>query len=103
MAQLTRLAGRAHRLSTAVTLIQPNRTVFEHVDEHRLTMRNLKEDAIRRYVERDDPVDCAGSYKIESAGIALFSSVEGADHTAIVGLPLLTVVEWLARAGFEVP
>jgi septum formation protein len=103
VAQLTRLAGRTHRLSTAVTFIHPNGTVLEHVDEHRLTMRNLGGDAIRRYVERDQPVDCAGSYKIEGAGIALFSAVEGADHTAIVGMPLLTVVGWLTRAGFEIP
>ncbi len=68
-----------------------------------MTMRNLSEEAIRRYVEREAPTDCAGSYKIESAGISLFSSIEGTDHTAIVGLPLLTVVEWLARAGFDVP
>jgi septum formation protein len=103
VAQLTRLTGRTHRLSTAVTLIHPNRTILEHVDEHRMTMRNLSDAAIRRYVERERPVDCAGSYKIEGAGIALFSAVEGVDHTAIVGMPLSTVVDWLARAGFEIP
>jgi len=101
--QLSRLAGRTHRLSTAVALLYPNRTLFEHVDEHRLTMRTLSEDAIRRYVAAEKPVDCAGSYKIEGRGITLFSAVGGSDHTAIIGLPLLTVTEWLVRAGFEIP
>jgi septum formation protein len=103
VAQLTRLAGRTHQLHTAVHLVYPNRTRFAHVDTHRLTMRVLLDDAIRRYVAADDPIDCAGSYKIERRGIALFSAIEGTDHTAIVGLPLLKVTEWLARAGFDVP
>lgn len=102
-AQLARLSGRTHRLSTAVCLLYPNGTAFEHADVHRMTMRPLSNAALRRYVEADQPLDCAGSYKIEAQGIALFSKIEGADHTAIVGLPLLTVAEWLARAGFELP
>ncbi|RLB44506.1 MAG: septum formation protein Maf [Deltaproteobacteria bacterium] len=102
-AQLARLSGRTHRLSTAVCLIYPNGTMFEHVDVHRLTMRPLSNAALRRYVDVDEPLDCAGSYKIEAQGIALFSKIDGVDHTAIVGLPLLIVAEWLARAGFELP
>jgi septum formation protein len=68
-----------------------------------MTMRDLTEDEIARYVQIDEPLDCAGSYKIERLGIALFESIEGDDFTAIEGLPLLTVVSMLRRAGFAVP
>jgi septum formation protein len=48
------------------------------------------------------PFDCAGSYKIEGRGIALFESASGNDYTGIIGLPLTAVVTLLARAGFDV-
>jgi septum formation protein len=48
---------------------------------------------LEAYVLRDRPLDCAGAYKLEAGGIALFQSIECADWTAIEGLPLL----WLSR------
>lgn len=102
-AQLRRLAGRTHRLVTAVTVLYADdRRAETLVDVHHLTMRPLSDAAIARYVERDRPLDCAGSYRIESLGIALFERVEGADFTAIVGLPLTAVVTLLARQGLDV-
>lgn len=102
-AQLARLRGRTHRLITAVALRHPDGRVDEALDVHRMTMRDLSDDEIARYVDREHPVDCAGSYKIERLGIALFDRVEGTDFTAIVGLPLATVARMLRRAGFQVP
>lgn len=102
-AQLTRLAGRTHRLVTAVTILRAADGHAETlVDVHHLTMRPLGEAAIARYVERDRPLDCAGSYRIESLGIALFERACGADFTAIIGLPLTCVVTLLARHGLDV-
>jgi septum formation protein len=63
----------------------------------------LSEATARRYVEADQPLDCAGSYKIEARGIALFSRIEGADFTAITGLPLMALSGLLRGVGFEVP
>lgn len=103
VAQLRRLAGRRHRLLTAVALRHPDGRVDRELDVHHMTMRRLDDAALRRYVERDRPVDCAGSYRIEAGGIALFEAIEGADFTAIVGLPLLTVGRLLGRAGWVVP
>ena len=102
-AQLTRLAGRTHRLYTAVALRHPDGRVAEGMSVHTLRMRPLDGAAIQRYVARDEPLDCAGAYKIEAGGIALFDAIEGDDFTAITGLPLLTVVRLLAAAGFVVP
>lgn len=66
-------------------------------------MRALGAEAIARYVAADAPLDCAGSYRLEARGIALFSRIESADHTAIVGLPLIALTEMLASLGFRVP
>jgi septum formation protein len=103
IAQLERMAGREHRLVTAVALQAPDGSVRELVDVHRLRMRALDRAALARYVARDAPLDCAGAYKIEEGGIALFASIVGDDFTAIVGLPLLGVGRLLADAGFPFP
>jgi septum formation protein len=65
-------------------------------------MRPLSDEAIAEYVHRDAPLDCAGSYRVESLGIALFESLHGDDFTAIIGLPLTHVVTLLARFGVGV-
>jgi septum formation protein len=101
-AQLARLAGRTHTLITAVALILGDR-ILRHTDVTRLTMRPLTADQIARYVAADQPLDCAGSYKLERLGIALFSRIESADHTAIIGLPLLSVTSMLGEIGIVIP
>lgn len=100
--QLARLSGRDHQLITAVAVCHAGRTLL-HLDETRMTMRRLSPDAIIRYVDQDRPLDCAGSYRIESLGIALFESIVTDDHTAIVGLPLMTVADMLNQVGLEIP
>ena len=52
---------------------------------------------------RDRPWDCAGSFKCEGLGIALFESIASEDPTALVGLPLIATAGLLRRAGFLVP
>ena len=101
--QLRKLSGRSHRLITAVALRHPSGTVEHGVDVHEMKLRNMTEAEIKRYVARERPIDCAGSYKVESLGISLCETVSGADFTAIVGLPLIRVCQLLRNAGFEVP
>ena len=101
--QLRHLAGKSHRLVTAVALLHPNGTIETAVDVHVMRLREMTEAEIKRYVTRERPIDCAGSYKVESLGISLCEKVEGADFTAIIGLPLIAVCALLRRAGFEVP
>ena len=98
--QLMRMRGKSHRLLTATCLVSPAGAVRTHLDVHTLTMRSLSPQSLRRYVRADQPLDCAGSYKIESRGIALFSRVQGQDFTAITGLPLIQLTDWLLEAGF---
>ncbi len=101
-AQLARLQGREHRLLTAVAIVHP-RGLVEFVDTTLLAMRTLSAAEIARYVAAERPFDCAGSYKIEGLGIALFERIVGGDPTAIVGLPLLRLAAELRALGLPVP
>jgi septum formation protein len=105
-AQLARLAGRTHRLLTAVAVRDTATGRVEvALDTHRMTMRPLSEAQIARYVELDQPLGCAGSYMLERAGVALFERVdadpETADDTAIVGLPMMKLLALLRRFGVD--
>ena len=62
-------------------------------------MRQLSRQAIRRYVLRENPIDCVGGLKIESSGISLVESVVGPDPSAIIGLPLVRLVTLLRKFG----
>lgn len=100
--QLIELSGRSHRLATAVAVWDEGR-LNTHVDITTLTMRTLELSAIKRYVEADEPLDCAGSYKLESRGISLFERIETADYTAIIGLPLMALTSMLRGVGYVIP
>jgi septum formation protein len=104
VAQLARLSGRTHELVTAVCVLrQADGARRTHTDRTRLTMRPLTRDELSRYVALDAPTDCAGSYKIESAGIALFDRVETDDFTAVTGLPLITLTRLLRDFSIAIP
>ena len=96
------MQGRTHRLLTAVCLRHPEGRLA-HLDVTNITFRPLDEAAIRRYVALDDPIDCAGSCKIEQGGIALIERIETEDPSAVTGLPLIAVVRMLAGLGISVP
>ena len=102
VAHLERLQGRQHRLITALVVARDDRR-WRHTDITTLTMRPLERPALERYVAADQPLDCAGAYKLECRGIALFSSIASADHDAIVGLPLLALCRILVEAGYTLP
>jgi len=105
VAQLLRMQGRWHRLVTAVVVLAGGREAAA-VDVHALHMRALDEALARAYVAADLPLDCAGSYRIERRGIALFDRIEAdrecADDTAIMGLPLWKTQRALGALGFDV-
>lgn len=100
VAQLMRMAGRTHELVNGVVLAPPGGgTSHEIVDRHRLTMRRFGEAEARAYVERHQPIECAGAYRVEDAGIKLFERIEGGDFTGIMGLPLIAVSKLLREVG----
>jgi septum formation protein len=100
--QLTAMAGRVHELITAVVVLR-GECQLGHTDISVLKMRPLDRDGIQRYVERDQPLDCAGSYKVEETGITLFESIATEDYTAITGLPLIRLTTILRSLGYAIP
>jgi septum formation protein len=101
-AQLAQLSGREHTLHTAVAVVDSVTGRAEVARTAvRLTMRLLSPAQIRRYVEADRPLGSAGGYTYEGLGVSLFADVRGQDDSAIVGLPLVAVVELLGRFGVD--
>jgi len=94
-AQLRRLSGQAVDFFTGVALIADGRE-RSHVERFRVYFRRLSEPEIDTYVEADCPWNCAGSFKAEGLGICLFERMEGNDPTSLIGLPLITLCNWLA-------
>lgn len=102
IAQLTRLAGETHELVTAVAVTDGTR-IAAQINSTRMRMRRLSPGQIARYVDCDRPFDCAGSYKFEAHGIALFDDVSTSDASAITGMPLLVLARLLEEFGIIVP
>ncbi|MNQ53667.1 Maf-like protein YceF [compost metagenome] len=65
--------------------------------------RELDEARIGRYLEAEQPYDCAGSFKAEGLGVSLFRATEGNDATSLVGLPLIRLVDMLLAEGVQIP
>jgi MAF protein len=65
--------------------------------------RQLNDAQITRYLQAEQPYDCAGSFKAEGLGVSLFRSTEGADATSLIGLPLIRLVDMLHIAGIAIP
>jgi septum formation protein len=110
-AQLAALSGTVARFHTACAVLKPANAAntgesglkLLHLDTTTVHFRPLTAAEIERYVEREQPYDCAGGFKVEAGGIALFSRIESTDPTALVGLPLIWVAEALRRAGYPIP
>ena len=71
-------------------------TLCEPFDVH---FRHLSEEEIRRYVQKEQPLQCAGSFKSEGLGITLFNRLEGKDPNTLIGLPLISLCEMLRNEG----
>lgn len=100
--QLMLLQGRTHRLLCGVALLDGrDGGLHTALDVHEVTLRPLREAQVRDYVARDQPLACAGSYKLESLGVTLFERVRGDDYTGVIGLPLTAVVRLLGRVGVD--
>lgn len=98
--QLLELSGQTHTLLTAVAVATPEGSIESDLVRFEMEMRALTRAEATAYVDEDQPVDCAGSYKIESAGIKLFRRLNGDDYTAVIGLPLTRVWRLLELTDF---
>ena len=101
--QLGRAAGRRVEFRTGLCLLN-TRTgrIQSEVVKFAVTFRALEAQQIEAYVSKEQPFDCAGGFKSEGLGVALFEAMHGQDPTALVGLPLIGLVMMLANEGVDV-
>lgn len=98
--QLNQMNGKSHQLITAVVILHNEKRLnLNHIST--MKMKKLSELEITNYLKKDNPLDCAGSYKIEQSGIALFEKIETDDFSAIQGLPLMWISQKLKELGYE--
>jgi septum formation protein len=101
--QLRALSGRKAVFHTALCVHNAaTGSTRTRVVPCRVAFRKLDDGLIERYLAREQPYDCAGSAKSEGLGIALIAKMEGEDPNALVGLPLIALVELLHEQGFDV-
>lgn len=102
--QLRRMSGRAVTFHTALAVIntRSGRIQSDSVPTF-VRFRELSDEEIRRYVDKERPLDCAGSAKSEGLGITLLESLSGDDPTALIGLPLIALSRMLRAEGLELP
>lgn len=102
ISQLQKMQGKTHELLTSVSIFY-RQEHHRFLNRTRMSMIPLTHEQIQHYVELDQPLDCAGSYKIEKHGITLFEKMETEDFTAIQGLPLLQLAQTLRQLGYIIP
>jgi len=103
LAQLRNANGKSLQLMTGLCLFNSANGSYQlDMVPYEVQLRSLGDHALKRYIELDMPVDCAGSFKWEQLGIALFSSMKGSDVTSLQGLPLIRLIDMLNAEGVAV-
>jgi len=92
--QLRRTSGKTVTFLAGVAVLTSASERFDIIPFH-VVFRQLNDAEIRTYVEAEQPLDCAGSFKSEGLGISLFERMAGEDPTALIGLPLIRLSQWL--------
>src|SRR5690554_2716862 len=102
--QLRRCSGRTLRFSTALCLL--NSASGDHqlaCEPFDVVFRELDDASIERYLQREQPYDCAGSFRMEGLGISLFQALRGDDPNSLIGLPLIRLCTMLRNEGVQLP
>ena len=97
---LRRLSGRAHAVTTAVSLVLPDSRTETRSSTTKVFFRSLREDEIQRYVATGEPMDKAGAYAIQGGAAQFADRIEG-DYSNVVGLPIPLVLELLRESGLN--
>lgn len=102
--QLQQNSGKTVYFSTGLS-VQHLASGFEQtlVEHYQVKFRELSDPEIQRYIEKDQPLHCAGSFKCESLGITLFEHMIGQDQTTLMGLPLIQLCKILRQFHIQIP
>ena len=103
IAQLKASSGKTVTFYTGLCVIN-TKSNSQHVscETYQVTFRKLSEKQIIAYLDKDQPYDCAGSFKAESLGVTLFEKMQGDDYNTLIGLPLIKLTSMLQAEGFDV-
>ena len=104
LTQLRAASGREVVFHTAVCVMRAADDIcWLASDRTHVQFRDLHDDELARYVDAEQPFDCAGSFKSEGLGISLFERIRSDDPTALIGLPLIALCGLLRKTGFVLP
>lgn len=102
--QLATFSGNTVTFFTGLCVFDTrNNKQYETVDTTLVHFRKLSNAVIKNYILRDNPLNCAGSFKSEGLGITLFSKIETDDPNALIGLPLIKLTDFFAEIGITLP
>ena len=100
--QLNNASGRKVTFLTGLCLLNTETNDFQiNVTPYSVKFRRLNSSQFENYLRREQPYDCAGSFKSEGLGIALFETMEGDDPNALIGLPLIALINMLTNEGID--
>jgi septum formation protein len=101
--QLRRCSGRSVEFVTSLCLLNSSSGRLQLASEpFTVVFRELSDETIERYLLREQPYDCAGSFKVEGLGIALFKALQGEDPNSLIGLPLIRLCDMLVAEGVRI-
>lgn len=100
--QLTRCSGKTATFYSSVCVLHAlNGTEISETSETNATFRDLDSNEIAIYAEKENALNCAGGFKVESLGISLFESVSSNDPSALIGMPLIALCRLLRSVGIN--
>ena len=103
VSQLKELSGKRVNFHSGVCVHYDKQNIFQKkVISFDVKYKNLKLAEIESYLEKERPYNCIGSIKSERLGISLLDEIDSSDPTAIIGLPLITLVEMLKKVGVNI-
>lgn len=104
VAQLTLLSGKTVTFYTGLCLLNTTTSQWQtRVEPFQVTFRSLSAETIERYLQKEQPYGCAGSFKSEGLGITLFERFDGRDPNTLIGLPLMALTDMLQQEGIYLP
>ena len=101
--QLKKSSGKTVNFLTGLVLMNTkNHNTQVHVEHFKVSFKVLSENQILNYLSKEDVLNCAGSFKSEGLGIALFTKMEGNDSNSLIGLPTIQLIDMLAKENVHV-
>lgn len=102
--QLQQFSQQSITFYTGLTVINTDtQQIFEAMDVTQVHFRKLSKEVIERYIDIEEPLNCAGSFKSEGLGITLFEKITSKDPNALIGLPLIELTHIFYQMGYPLP